>query len=136
MSDVAWVMQGELDPTQEYFAVATDGLRIPIWHLMGFMRLNRYTQANVVQMQTYDTLIGYALNTEFTGLMTNSRTLSVWTTMQAIRDYTYAGAHAESMTELAKIPSLKVKHAIWKFNGADGLPTWEDGHTHIYRTKK
>ena len=135
MSDVQWVMKGQLDPTQDYFAVATDGLRIPIWHLSGFRKLSRYTNANIEQMKDYDELIGYALNTKIEFPMTNSSTLSVWKDMQAIRDYTYKGAHSESMTELGKLKSLNVKHAFWKFNGADGMPTWEDGLAHIYRTK-
>ena len=52
--------------------------------------------------------------------------------MASIRDYSYKGAHAESMT--AQLPTLQVKHAIWRFEGADGLPTWADGQARIQRT--
>ena len=134
MSKVNWVMRRNLHPEKDYFAVATDGLKIPIWNFRGFLQMTRYTNANVEQMGTYDTLVGYALNTQF-GLMTNSRTLSVWEDMKSIRDYTNNGAHLESMIELGKIPSLRVKHAIWKFSGQDEMPTWEDSYTHIYRSK-
>ena len=132
MSDVNWVMHGHFDPEKSYFAVATDGLRIPIWHLRGFQLLGRYTQENIEQMRGYETLVAYALDTQF-GLMTNSRTLSIWEDMASIRDYSYKGAHAASMTALATLPSLRVKHAIWRFEGAAGLPTWADGHARIQR---
>lgn len=134
MSKVYWVMKGQLDSEKDYFAVATDGLKIPIWNIRGFFSMSRYSNQNADQMATYDTLVGYALNTQF-GLMTNSRTLSVWEDMKSIRDYTNKGAHLESMKELGKIPSLEVRHAIWKFSGQDGMPTWEDGYAHIYRAK-
>ncbi len=131
MAETRWVKQRELDRDSSYFAVATDGLRIPIWNISGFILLSRYTRANIEQMQAENALIAYALDTQL-GLMTNSRTISIWENMPAIRKFTYEEAHHESMIALRKLKSLRVKHAIWKFPASHGLPDWNEAHLRIY----